>query len=235
MKRIFGIVMILGFAASAQEGEDKTLWEKTKDFASEIKKNYSEIPQRREEKKFALTGSYSYFDFWTFGKVGIAGSWQSSASTYDLIYQHGSLGYGFSLLDLGRFSEDRIQAVKRSYGSRNTLSWYYGVYYDKFDLVFGDKMMNTISKGTYPNSEFLKVATMGVTLGFSNRWQFQNGFTIGIDWFEINWPLIVLEKNAALLASNTSESDKQTVRDGMDVLSHIPAAAFGKLNIGYSF
>lgn len=226
--------------------EDKTLWEKTKDFggkvldkgvevAGKIKKNYSEIPLRRNEKDFALTGSYSYFDFWTFGKTGIAGSWQSSESAYDLIYQHGSLGYGFTLVDLGKFSEDRFQALKRSYNNRNTFNWYYGLYYDKFDLVFGDKIMNTITSGAYPNAELLRIETIGVTFGISNRWQFASGFVVGIDWAEINWPIYVLEKKAAMLESNASESDKQTVRDGMDILSRVPAFAIGKISLGYSF
>lgn len=226
--------------------EDKTLWDKTKDFggkvldkgvevAGKIKKNYSEIPQRRNERDFALTGSYSYFDFWTFGKTGIAGSWQSSENAYDLIFQHGSLGYGFSLFDLGKFSEDRFQALKRSYNNRNTFNWYYGLYYNKFDLVFGDKIMNTISSGAYPNSELLKIETVGVTFGIGNRWQFESGFIIGIDWAEINWPLYIIEKKAAMLESNASESDKQTVRDGMDVLSRVPAFAIGKISLGYSF
>ena len=67
-----------------------------------------------------------------------------------------------------------------------------------------------------------------------NRWQFNN-WVIGFDWFTLYVPLIILESNTQYLDYATNQSDRETVKDVLDVIERFPTFTALKFQVGYSW
>ena len=238
-------VITLAEDDEAESKKDKTLWEKTKDVGSKslevgkkavksYQKSVGRIPGYREAKSTSWTGSYSYLDTWTLGKLGTALSFQSASYAWDVDYQRGSIGLS-AVADIGELKEDRLLVVRRSYGSRSTFNWFYGFFYNRFRVEIGDEILSKVTSGAFPNVDLLEIQTAGLSIGLGSRWQRESGFTFGVDWFQMNVPVLTLKEESAILNSDADESDKEDVRDTINFFEHFPTFTIGKLYIGKSF
>lgn len=189
----------------------------------------------RQSRPWNVTGSYSLLDTWTLGKFGISGAWQMQERAWELNYQRGSFGLGVFVADIGKISEQRVQILTRSFGSRRSLNWFYGAFYNDVNVSIGNDILNNVSQGSYPDADLLILRTAGITWGLGQRWQRENGVGFGVDWFEINIPLTTLEQDVPILGSDAEEGDKRRIRNALDILENIPTATLLRVHVGYSF
>lgn len=238
------LIILISISAKSQEPKDsfldntKVVGQKVAQEAEEkindLKESLNKTPQRRGEKDLSLTASYSLLDTWTLGKFGIAASFQNPTHSWDVDFQHGSLGLNF-IADIGSLSEDRLHVFKRSYAARNSFNWYYGFFISRFRLHLGNSVMDSVTQGSYPNVDLLEVQMLGPTLGFGNRWQRRSGVSFGIDWLQVNIPLFTIKEHSPFFKSDASSDDKDAVRDSLRYFKYFPTLSVGKLYFGYSF
>lgn len=223
--------MALSFSGYAQEESIQKIEESAKQLQQSVKRT----PKYRNEHRITTALNYSFLDVWTLGKFGASASWQLTERAWELNYQRGSFGLGVFVADIGKITEQRLQFFTRSYGSRTSFNWFYGIFYDDVKVRLGNDILNKVSQGSYPNVDLMTMQTAGVTWGFSNRWQRRDGLSFGIDWFEINIPLTTIDQDVPILGSDAENGDKTRIRDALEFFENIPTAALARVYVGYSF
>lgn len=194
-------------------------------------------PQLAAHLKSTVAFQYSYLDLIIPGKYGVSFSHKFSDElhqAYEFDYLRGSIA-PFVVDDLGSFSEERLTVQKRIFSSAGSFNYFYGIAWNKFEVHLGDAILSRLSSGAYPSVDLLSLHSLGVTWGVGNRWINSRGYTFGVDWFSISQPLIVTEKQDTFLNYATNTSDREAVRDLLDVVAYFPRITLLKLQLGYSF
>ena len=183
-----------------------------------------------------VNGSYSPYDLIIPSKWGLSlGYNKDNNNQYELEYIVGTIAVPFIIDDLGKMSDSRISLIKRSYLGSNSFNISYGLSYFDFNLVLGDKLLNSLSSGVYPAVDVASVKSIGFNVGLGNRWQYNKNLILGVDWFSWSQPLHLIKKEAPFLDYSTNESDKKTVSDALNLIAYFPRLAIIKLQIGWLF
>lgn len=233
------------------EGEEPSLWEKVKretnkglnrvgksarKVEKKVKKKMLETRDHRAQKKWSLLFNYNLIDLWIPSKWGFTGAFIiDTGSSLELEYTRGSVSVPLLVEDLGSMTEQRLALLYRNYGDRNSFNFFVGADYYKFDITLGDSLLNTVTGGVYPNIELLTIESLGLLGGIGNRWQMQNGLTIGVDWFVIDIPIYIIQTKADFLLYTSDANSKKEVEDALGFIEHIPRLAFLRFQIGMSF
>ena len=165
-------------------------------------------------------------------KSGFQVGWVvNEAWTIDPEYLSGSFGFDIAKISIGEISESLISLPLR-YFPGNTFNWKFGGTYRKLTVVLGDTILQKIVNR--PTAlDLLEYKFYSLNLGIGNRWQLNNGITLGADWLDINIPLSV-KRNEIITTFITDENDKKNVRRGIDLLTAVQFTAL-KFQIGYTF
>lgn len=155
--------------------------------------------------------------------------------TIEASYFSGHLGFGTGFLSVGAFRENLI-AVQARYYPRNSFNWIFGLSRQSYDAKLGSDLIRNLSGGSIPSDvDVVKVATVGLQLGFGNRWQWENGFSLGVDWLVLNFPFQTLKSDAPFLSYVNNQDDRAKVEDVLRIMRYIPTGAIAKIALGYSF
>lgn len=153
--------------------------------------------------------------------------------TFELGYFAGSFGLGAVIVDLASFNEKLITATARYYPGKS-FNWIFGVGWQAYDARLGSDIAGAISSD--PSSiDLVRVQTLGLQLGFGNRWQWDNGFNFGVDWLTLNVPLATLSSESIALDYSGNSSVRGRIEDVLKFLRYIPTGAVARVNIGYAF
>lgn len=205
--------------------------EKTQDLARSLGKTYL----RREATKWSVTGNYSLFEMWVLTKYGFTvGYNRSTASTYELEYMKGSIGFGYFGIDLGEISEQRLAVRWRSYNKRNSFNFTTGLYYNWIDVHLGSDLLSSVS-GYQAKVDVMELQTLGVSWGLGNRWQTSGGFVWGADWLTIHLPLITTKQEHPFIDASNSAAARDDAQDALKIFRRIPSLAALKIQLGFSF
>lgn len=134
-------------------------------------------------------------------------------------------------VDLGRIKERRYTFQARRYVG-NSFHLTFGAVYSTFSARLGSDILDSF--GNEINSEF-SAGNIGATGGIGNRWQWQNGFTLGIDWIRLNIPLYETQVEDKVLESVGGSSDREDIKDVIRTFNRIPTFVLFGINLGYSF
>ncbi len=183
----------------------------------------------------AIVVNYSLIDTWIPAKYGLAYSYfPSPESTWELDWNHSSLGVGALSVNFAEMTEDRISLMKKSFSKRNSFYWAYGLHYYRFQAHLGDKYLSQVTGQPGMSIDLLKVSSLGVSFALGNRWHFEN-WLIGFDWLSLHLPLVVLDTQSKYIDYASNENDRNTVRDTIDVIKSLPTFTALKFQVGYSF
>ncbi|HXH75164.1 MAG TPA: hypothetical protein VNJ08_09385 [Bacteriovoracaceae bacterium] len=147
-------------------------------------------------------------------------------------YAWSTLDVPFVGVDLGAISEKRFSLMAQYYPG-NSFYFSFGPYFNDFEAQVGSDILNNVS-GTRTTSSF-GVEGIGLTTGMGNRWQWDNGFTLGMDWIRLNVPLIVTDVDSQILTAVTNKEDDKDIRKVIQRFNRIPTFVLFGLNIGYTF
>ena len=215
------------------------LWEKTSDKASELSKTVTgekDSAAWRAERKYALLGAYSHFDLYIPAKIGFILIFnESKDKSWDFEYLQGRVSAPLGIVDLGSFRERRISVLKRSFWGTNSFSGYFGLSWNKFDIVLGDETLSKLSNGATPSGRALSLESLGFNTGLGNRWTIGNGFTYGLDWFGWSQPFITLSRESALLDQATNVTERDRIDKILAVATYFPRVYFLKMQLGWTF
>lgn len=151
-----------------------------------------ERTSRDNRKDSFLTLNLSPFVYLSYPlpKSGLQVGWVvNEAWTVDPEYLSGSFGFDIAKISIGEISESLISLPLR-YFPGNNFNWKFGGTYRKLTVVLGNTILEKIVNR--PKSlDLLEYKFYSLNLGFGNRWQLNNGITLGADWLDINIPLSV--------------------------------------------
>jgi hypothetical protein len=147
----------------------------------------------------------------------------------ELEYSRGNFGVGLFGFDAARIREHRYSLLGRRYFG-NSFNILFGAFKNDFHASLGSGLLN--------NNEWIddfRVQGMGLTIGIGNRWQWHNGFTMGVDWFRLNIPLIDKKVENDVLNNIEDNSDLRSVRDNINRVRNLPNFVLLGVNLGYTF
>jgi hypothetical protein len=134
-------------------------------------------------------------------------------------------------IDLGEIREKRYTLQARRYVG-NSFNWTFGFIYSDFNARLGSDILDGL--GNEINSSFT-VQNLGITGGFGNRWQWQNGFTLGVDWFRLNVPVVETAVKDNVLDDVPNAGDQDDVKKVIRTFNRVPTFVLLGLNFGYTF
>ncbi len=192
--------------------------------------------ENRAAKNWGFTGNYSFVEMWVLTKWGLSANYTKDPSwTYELEYANGSLGWGYFGIDIGRIKEERISALARSFGKRNSFNFIYGVFYNKLDFRLGDELLRATNAANRSDLDHAEVSLAGLTWGIGNRWHTRKGYIVGVDWLTINLPFSVIQQHAPFLKRSENENDRKDFKDSLDWIKRFPSIGVLKLQVGLTF
>jgi hypothetical protein len=146
-------------------------------------------------------------------------------------YARSSLSVPIIAIDLGEVSERRYSLLARRYVG-NSFHYTFGPYFNQFDAEVGSSILNRI--GTETTSSF-ETAGGGLALGIGNRWHWDNGFTLGLEWFRMNVPLFVTKVESRILNNVSDDDDEDDIQTVIRRFNRIPTFVLFGIKLGYTF
>ncbi len=151
--------------------------------------------------------------------------------TIDPEYLSGGYGFAVAKLNIGEIS-DTIISLPVRYFPGNSFNFRGGVSYRKLSATMGDSIVSKIAERP-AHLDVLEITSYAVNLGVGNRWQFDNGITLGADWIDINIP-VYSERKEIITKYIKDKKDKKYVSNAITILSAFQLTAV-KLQMGYTF
>ena len=168
-------------------------------------------------------------------KTGFSATWiRDSSSSFEAEYLSASYGLSFSHLDLAMFSEKIVSLKYRMY-TGNSFHWFAGVGQRSYKFKIGDDLLALATKQAFPTIPVFVVENQVITLGLGNRWQFDNRFTLGFDWFELLIPVGRGRIEDDTLDFFANEGDRDKTETFLKFLRYGPTFTALKLQLGYTF
>lgn len=212
----------------------------------EVVEEAKPLPQRaKKEEKTSLTSSEARENSTGTILVGYQPmtSWLPSKKTvsYTHIFNEkwsleaefsfASLNAPFIGVDLGRIRERRYTLQARRYAG-NSFHLSFGAAYSTFTARLGSDILDSL--GNEINSDF-SADNIGMTGGIGNRWQWENGLTLGIDWIRLNVPVYESRVEDNVLGKVSSKGDREDIKDVIRTFNRLPTFVLFGINAGYTF
>lgn len=147
----------------------------------------------------------------------------------ELEYAVSKLSVDVAGIDLGKIEENRYSLLGK-YFVGNSFYFNFGAYVSRVEIFVGDKFEDTF--GNRINDSFI-MDIYGGSFGVGNRWIFDNGITLGVDWLRFNMPIATSTKQRVLKSLDEENSDD--VKKVEKVFNNFPAFTFVGFNVGYTF
>lgn len=182
----------------------------------------------REDSFGTLMLGFQPFTTWIPGKW--TASYTQNFSRYWTLegeYSRGSLSIPIKSIDIGAITEQRATLQAR-YFPGNSFNLSFGLLYQKGEAHLGADIPATSSVDVFAMENF------GGTVGFGNRWQWENGITFGLDWLRINQPLFGRWEQEAVL-KKVSANDASDLKKIMRAFNTLPTFVFLGISLGYTF
>lgn len=142
-------------------------------------------------------------------------------------YSTSTLSTGIVGVDLGSVSEKRFSLLGRRYWGRS-FNWVIGPYFNSVKAALGGDIKT-------PVDGHVQVEQLGLSLGFANRWSFENGFTIGFDWLRVNIPLRETKYDDKILQLVADKSSRDDVKTVLSAINRVPTFVLLGIHLGYFF
>jgi hypothetical protein len=108
-----------------------------------------------------------------------------------------------------------------------------GLFYEKFEAKVGDDIIDELVLQNQNTT--LQAMHMGPTLGIGNRWLWDNGLTLQMEWIKVNIPMFNKKTKEDLLNNMGDEDDKEDAHDFLHKLNSFPTFTLLGFGLGYSF
>ena len=187
----------------------------------------------RENKDFTALGHFNALSSWIPYKKALSFGYNfNNRWTLEASYETGSISIPSAAhIDLGRIKEDRYSINARKF-TGNSFHFIFGGSYHKLNARVGNDFLDNM---TDQSIKSFNVSSIDITLGVGNRWQWDNGFSLQMEWFKFNYPILGKKANADVVDNITDEDDKKDLEDALDTLKSFPTFTLLGIGLGYSF
>lgn len=159
-------------------------------------------------------------------------AWDAAYSV-EVSAMSGSLSAGWLSAELARYTETSYSVVVRSYGTRSSFHYLLGVSQENTRILIGNRYVD-MATGV-GSIDVAQTQSWALVLGLGQAWKLRNGFSFGIDYARIAYPLIVGNTDSAFLNSSADGDKKGFVADTLNTAAKIPRISFLQLNVGWTF
>ena len=217
---------------SANESTTSPVLEKVEGVANKIKLEARGTAFNRENSNQTVMVGYEFLSSWLPFKLTAGYTYIFNKEwSLEAEFARGKFGAGFFGVDLASVAEYRYSLIARRY-SGNSFNFIFGVYKDDFWAKLGSSYLDDMSDTSIDD---FGVKVLGLALGVGNRWQWENGFSLGIDWFRMNAPIFARKAEDAILDNIEDDSDRDMIKSGINKVSKVPTFVLLGLYVGYSF
>jgi hypothetical protein len=186
----------------------------------------------RERSSGTVMAGYQFLTNWIPFKWTLGYSYLFNQKwSAEIEWSRGSYGIGAFGFDAARVTENRYSLIARRYVG-NSFHFIMGGFKSDLHGELGDSMLK---KMTDTSVDDFRVQGVGVALGLGNRWQWNNGLTLGVDWFRLNVPLIYKKVDNGVLDGISDSNDLSIVKDSIQKVKNLPTIVLFGLHLGYSF
>ena len=189
---------------------------------------------RRADKTVSLVGNYGLYSFIVPGKKGAQLAWlQSPSSTWELDYFSGDYGlnkYGINLISFG---ERVIVGRYRKYW-QSSFNLGVGLGERTYSFELGNRLTENIPGDILNEEKLIELKRYVFDFSMGNRWHFNKGFILSMDWFELSIPIGPGSKKAAIVDRVSNSEDKENTRKVLRYLNYLPTLTFLKVGIGFA-
>ena len=187
-----------------------------------------------EDKEYfngSILAGYQHFSSWVNDKI-------SGSYTYYFSQDH-ALEYEFATgkkqldvnsVELGDLTEYRYSLLWK-YFLKNSFHVSFGTYFNQLDFEVGENVRDVDGNAI---DEEIKVMTYGLSVGIGNRWQWDNGFTLGVDWVRVNQPVGDYSENTSV-SKRLSEEDQDDLKKVGRMFRNMPTFMYLGISAGYSY
>lgn len=215
-----------------------TTTEKTQEpSATDTVKRHHETHRATRDYGFYLI--YSPIDLIIPSKIG--GSFYFSSSDglnqYEISYLRASLSIDqtFGSANVASVTEQKFSFLNRNFSHGSTFNWFYGLSYAAIESHLGKDYINSLPPGSGHDPDLLQVDVLALDIGLGNRWYFENGVTLGVDWIGVTQPVATLKKKETFTDQTSNQNDKDEVNKFINFMKSFPRIYTLKLQLGYSF
>lgn len=208
MKQLFLLFFFFSFSANATTAKNRLNSNHTFLVGTEILSTWLPI-------KFTGSYTYIYNPQWSFEAEAARGKFGASALIFDL----------------ASVTEYRFSLLGRRYVG-NSFNFILGLYKEDFRGKIGSDMLDEMSNTSIDD---LRIQAHGLVFGLGNRWQWNNGFTLSVDWFRVNAPVFGHTIKDGILENIDDENDRDLVKSSIRKIANVPTVVLLGLYAGYSF
>lgn len=188
------------------------------------------------EKKWLISAILSPFDMWVPLKYGFSVTYiANELIDYEFEYVRGTYGFDFLGEDLGEVTEQRAQLLTRVFPNE-TFNYFAGVNYDYTEVELHPNFTQTVSAtSTSDDFTIVELGTLGVTLGLGHRWRTTTGIEIGVDWIQLQMPLLRLVQYSPFIDLSNDADKSDSVAETVRRVRDNPRFTALKFQAGISF
>lgn len=194
-------------------------------------RGYSSSLERRERTSGTVMAGYQMIASW------VPFRWSASYSyifnsqwTAELEWSRGYFGTGMYGIEFAGATENRYSLVARKFVG-NSFHYIFGLFKNDFHAELASGWLDNTST----QIDDFRVKGSGLVVGVGNRWQWDSGFTLGVDWFRMNYPLFDKLVDNEVLDNIEDSDDAEMVKDAIDKVKNVPTFVLLGVNLGYSF
>lgn len=176
--------------------------------------------------------NWNLISMWIPNKMGANLQYNYSENkTIAMEYQ--SAGYKAAVFNFkfGEIKESKYGVLLKSFGSSNSFYLSYGLMKYQLKAELGSDLFGPAG---LPFAPLFDVSSMGFQFGLGNQWNWDNGFTLGIEWFSIYYHAFAKSKNTEVF-KYLNVSDRDQANKVVDLIYNLPIFELLKIQLNYSF
>ncbi|MBC7457490.1 MAG: hypothetical protein H7235_04380, partial [Bdellovibrionaceae bacterium] len=191
----------------------------------------------RLKKNYGVLVTYSPIDLLIPSKIGGSFYFTSldKANQYEFQFLTSTLSASGYSVDIASMTEQKFSFMNRNFSQDSNFNFYYGLSYATLEAKLGADYLNSVPANQRPNTDMLKIHVLALDLGIGNRWYFDNGLNIGVDWIGITQPITSLKKEQHFTDYSINPDEKDNVDKFLNLATFLPRLYLLKFQLGYSF
>jgi hypothetical protein len=185
----------------------------------------------RDKSFGTVMGGFQFINTWVPNKI--TGSYTQILNrdfSLELEYATSKRDVQIAGFDAGELKEERYTFLVKYYVGT---SFHIGLgpYIAKLSLQLDDHITDAAGNKINDKAE---ISLIGITFNIGNRWQFDNGFTLGVDWLRMNQPTGTYQVSKRIF-EDVDEDQQENVDRTNKFFKTTPTFTLLGLSVGYSF
>lgn len=185
----------------------------------------------RMDRLLSLGLNWNLIAMWLPNKIGGNIAYNYSEST-TILAEYQSQGVKAEAFDFkfGEIKESKYGIMLKSFDSSNTFYLSYGLMKYQFKAGLSTDLFGV----SVPFAPLFDISSMGFQFGMGNQINWDNGLTLGIEWFSIYVHMFAKSRNTEIF-NYLNQSDKDKADKISNIIYNLPIIEILKVQLNYSF